>query len=89
MKNECDEIGTSILKKFLPNYEFLKMGNEMIVKYGEKEIYLTADFKMLSELIDKDKYERAVDNSEWYWKQFADSIKQEMEREKNKKDKTF
>jgi len=78
MKNEFDETGIAILKTLLPNCEFLKIDEEMIIKRGEKEVYLKAKFDKLFEQIYKDRDERGVDSTEWYWKHFGNVIEQEL-----------
>ena len=78
MKNEFDEQGLKILRKFLPNFSFEKTATLLLVKKGDKKLEVNADFEQLFKLIDDDKFLRQRDSAEFYWKQLGDVIEQEF-----------
>ena len=78
MKNEFDEQGLKILRKFLPNFSFEKTETLLLVKKGDKKLEVNTDFEQLFKLIDDDKFLRQRDSAEFYWKQLGDVIEQEF-----------
>ena len=78
MKNEFDERGLGILRKLLPNCEFEKNNDTLLVKQGEKTLECKADFEQLFKLIDDDLLLRQYDSGEWYWEQFGKAIESEL-----------
>ena len=78
MKNEFDERGLEILRKLLPNCEFEKNNDTLLVKQGNKTLECKADFGQLFKLIDDDRLLRQQDSAEFYWEQFGKTIEREL-----------
>ena len=78
MKNEFDERGLEILRKLLPNCEFEKNDDTLLVKQDEKTLECKADFGQLFKLIDDDKLLRQQDSAEFYWELFGKTIEREL-----------
>ena len=78
MKSEFDRRGLEILGKLLPNYEFEKNDDTILVKQGEKTLEFKADFEKLFKLIDDDNFNRMQDNTVFYWGTLGGTIEDLM-----------
>jgi hypothetical protein len=78
MSNEFDRRGLEILREFLPNCEFEKNDDTILVKQGEKTLELKADFEKLFKLIDDDEFNKMQDSTVFYWEHLGRTIKDLM-----------
>jgi hypothetical protein len=78
MSNEFDRRGLEILREFLPNCEFEKNDDTILVKQGEKTLELKADFEKLFKLIDDDEFNKMQDSTVFYWEHLGRTIEDLM-----------
>jgi len=78
MKSEFDRRGLEILGKLLPNYEFEKNDDTILVKQGEKTLEFKADFEKLFKLIDDDNHNKMQDSAIFYWENLGRTIEDLM-----------
>ena len=84
MNKEFDRRGLEILREFLPNCEFEKNDDTILVKQGEKTLEFKADFEKLFKQIDDDRFNKMQDSAVFYWEHLGRTIEDLMKLKNNR-----